>query len=354
MDSETVTPESLGLEAPAAPAAAPPAPAAAPTGVAPVAQPTTDTGSAPAVTEGVPAPTATTPAAEPVTEAPKFYEAIGPDGGPFQIPLGVKFPFKRGDETGQMSIEDITKSPMLYADYQAKMRERAERERQRDQQIERQRVEYEARLESATSMRPRLVVAAAQGGEAYAKELRHQEMMETDPDYRQRWEESEEYRIGQAVTQHDAGIERAARTESVTTRVRDYIGQACAKHPGLDPVKVERLYGMALRSGQADLSADAVDAIIAEETAQMTALTQPLRAELESLKSQFAGLTAQLQANQHNSQTSAAIDRAKGVTPGRPANGAPPAPSGARKPFNPMTDDPDAYLASWVAEGRRQ
>jgi len=337
-------------DTPAEPSA--PAPAAAPDGVAPAAQPTTDPGSAPAPTAGVPAATSE-PAPEPATTAPQFFEALGPDEQPFQIPLGTRFPWKRGDETGFATVEEIAKSPMFERDYRHKTQELGVRERvlaDREAEIERARLEYETRIEAARTNQRRLVEAATQGGEAYAKELRHQEMMENDPEYRERYEQSEEFRIHQRLSEHDAESDKAARTQSTTERVRSYIAEQCAKVPGLDPDAIEEAYGRALRRGHARLHADDLDQIIAKERTRVEGLTQPLRGEVEGLKQQVANLSAQLQASAHNAGVSAAIDRATGATPGRPANGAPPAPRGARKPFNPSTDNESEWLRNWNAE----
>lgn len=321
------------------------------------ATPVVDAGSAsdtpvPTTAEGA-APAGDAPAAEATPEPPKYFEAMV-EGKPFQIPLNAQFPWKRGDETGFHSLEEIQKSPMFERDYRVKTQQLAEQRRQYEQrsaEVERREIELQARVEAATNARRRLIEAQAKGGAEYERELRHQELMETDADYRERFEQSEEFRINQRLTQHDAERDRAVRTERTTERVRDYIREACAKAPGVDPAKIERLYGAALRSGHADLTADAVDALIAEEVHGINAITKPIKSEVEALQKQIAALQTQLQATEHNGRTAAAIDRAKGTQPGRPANGAPPAPRGAMKPFDPTKDDPDEYVKRWVREG---
>lgn len=350
MDDEPLLPDSAPTDAappapePSAAAGAPAAPAASAT---PPAVP--DTADAPPAGAEA-APTSALP-----PEPPPYFEAMV-DGKPFQIPRNAQFPWKRGDETGHYTLEQIQRSPFLLEDYGRKTRELAEQRRvveERDRVAARRDAELTARIESVRTDRQRLVEAAKQGGEAFQRELEHQQRLETDEDYRTRFEESEEFRISQRVAEYDAEQARTQATETVAGRVRSYIAEACAKHPGIDPARVEDRYSQALRTGGADLSADAVDAIVREEAAHVERLTVPLKGELDTLKQQVAALTAQLQASGHNAQTVAAIDRAKGSQAGRPANGAPPAPTRAIKPFNPVTDDADDWLRRWKAEGRQ-
>lgn len=326
---------------------APATPVATEMSAAPVAAPTT---SAPAASTA-PNNAAAAAAPAPVVE---YFEAMV-DGQPFQIPKSAQFPWKRGDESGFHTLAEITESPYLKADYTRKMQELGEQRRQvlaAEGQNERIRVEMEARREAANTARQRLIEAQAKGGEALERELRHQELMETDEEYRERFSQSEEYRIDQRMRTHDAEVDRVARTESAVTRARDYIGQACAKHPGLDPKHIEAVYSMALQTGRADLTEDAVDAIIAEEVRRGQQLNQPLQTELDGLKKQVAELTAQLSANGHNANTSAAIARATGSQPGKPANGNPPAPQRALKPFDPNGPLTEAqWKRAWLNEG---
>lgn len=318
------------------------------------AQLTPETTPTPAVEGAAPSPPAAAEGQPPApAEPPQFFEAIV-DGKPFQIPRSAQFPWKRGDESGLMALDEFVGTPMRLKDYTQKTQAVAEQQRRiaaREQELQRLEVEHKARIESAKSNRQRLVEAAAQGGEAFQRELEHQQRMETDEDYRQRYEESEEWRIHQALEQHDEATARAAHAETVLERTRAYIAEACARHPGVDPRRIERLYGQALTAGQADLTQRDVDALITEELRVMQSAANPLKGELDTVKQELAALKAQLGAAQHNERTSAAITRATGNAPGKPANGAPPAPA-ARKPFDPTTDNEADWIRNWLKEGQ--
>lgn len=327
-------------------------PAAAPVDVAttpaPVpATPVPTTGDTTAVAASDPAPASGTESS--AAAVAEYFEATV-DGKPFQIPKSAQFPWKRGEETGFHTLDQITKSPQLYEDYQRKTAEVAAQRRaiqEQESQIERTRVEMEARLESARTARQRLIEAQAKGGAELERELRHQELMETDEEYRERFQQSEEYRISERLSKHDADQDRLARTESATQRASDYIRHACEAAPGVDPEKVRRIYALALQTGHADLDQASVDRIIAEEKAGIDRTVQPLSTEMAALKKQVAELQAQLQANSHNARVTQAIDRATGAQPGKPANGNPPAPKAGLKPFNPATDNEADWLRQW-------
>lgn len=252
--------------------------------------------------------------------------------------------FKVGKDGQEVGLKDLLKSPLLMRDYTRKTMQLAEQRRE----MERRDVEVQARATRLADNRQRLMQAYAEGGDALEREMRHQELLEHDPDYRQRFDESEEFRVQQDVQSYEQKVQLQDHSRTVADNIRGYIAQACQQHPELDPSDIENAYRIALTSGEARLHADDVDAIIQHERQRLSRVTAPVSQELAALKAELATLRAQTQVQDHNAATAAAMGKTRTPAIGRPAAGAVPV-AAPLKPFNPDTDDPVEWKRRWRA-----
>lgn len=305
------------------------------------------------------APAALGTEAPPVVETPVIEEREVEgrvNGQPYKIkvPAGFEIPWKRGSEEGHASFDEVLKSPNFERDYQHKMQKLARDRQEWEAQRERDRVEYEARREQAADNRRRMLEAAAQGGEALERERRHQQLLETDPDYRKRWDESEEYRIRERLSAHDT--ERTVLEQNLTTAeaIRGYIAREAEKYPGVDPARVAMLYGQALQTGRFGerVHADDVDAILREEANVVERGRGTVMTELDQLKAELAAIKAEKSAEAHNAKVAAAVERTARPQAGqRPARGAVPGEAPFAK-FDPAKETEQEFRARWNARYR--
>lgn len=305
------------------------------------------------------APAALGTEAPPVVETPTLEEREiegRVNGQPYKIkvPTGFEIPWKRGSEEGHASFDEVLKSPNFERDYQHKMQALARDKREWEAQRERERVEVTARNEQAAENRRRMLEAAAQGGEALERERRHQRLLETDPDYRMRWDESEEYRIRERIGAYDA--ERVTQAQNLTTAeaIRGYIAREAEKYPGVDPERVAKLYRQALQAGDFGdrIHADDVDAVLLEEAALVERGRGTVMTELEQIRAELAALKAEKAAGAHNAKVAAAVERtAKPQAGQRPARGAVPGEAPFAK-FDPAKETEQEFRARWNARYR--
>jgi hypothetical protein len=272
------------------------------------------------------------------------------NGQPYvlKVPKGFALPWKRGEETGFAPLEEIEKSPNFERDYQHKMQALARQRREIEQAAEAREVEYRARLEQAAENRRRMLEAASKGGEALDRERRHQELLETDPDYRKRWDESEEYRIRERLEAHRADRAEQEETHAQAEAISAYIAREATKYPGVDADRVRALYGMALQAGRfTRMHADDIDALFRDEMALVERGRGTVMTEVESLKAKLAALEAERAAQAHNETVARTIERTGRAPAGqRPARGAVPS-TAPFKPYDPHTESEAEFQARY-------
>lgn len=348
--SPDVTPSVAAPAAAAAPvAAAAPTPTPAPA-VAPVAKTPTPAPSATPAAPAAPsastaastapsAPASSAPTAADVEAAIAMFEALQGDE---KVPLRADLKIPVGKDGRMMTLEQLTRSPLMEADYTRKTQRLADDRRA----MERDRAEMQARAELHKANIKRLNDARRQGGEALEREIRHQELLETDEDYRQRFEDSEEFRVQQKVAEFDGATRTTEEARHTAQNARDYIAEVCAQHPELDAGEVEDAYRAALMAGTADLRSSSVDRIIASQLQRHQRVTQPFTKKLEALETELAALRAEQSVGKGNAAVAAQIGKTKAGPVGRPAAGAVPVTPGIQ-PFRPGIDDHQEYLARW-------
>lgn len=335
MPDDLTTPDVTPVETPAA-AAVETTPSVETTATAtPAAVATTDTAGTTGESGGMPA-TPVTPAA--VQAAIEEIEAeLGEEKIKLRADATIALP--SGE---RVTLDELRRMGLRQADYTRKTMQAADERRA----TERQRVEIETRGQRLAEQRQRLIDAYAQGGEALERELRHQELLERDPDYRQRFEESEEYRVQQALHTWDEERGTETRAQSAADEARTYIRQQCQQYPELDPAEIEGLYAAALQAGRADLKPSSVDRLIQAERQRVSRVTAPVLTELNALKAKLAALEAERTVTEGNAAVSAAITRTRAPKVGTPAAGAVPITPGLQR-FDPEKDNPQDWLRQW-------
>jgi hypothetical protein len=261
------------------------------------------------------------------------------------IPVGFELPVKRGKEETFAPFEEIEKAPLLQRDYTLKTQGIAQQRRE----LEARAAELEARNEQAREDRTRYLKAMEQGGEVAKREIEHLQRLELDPDYRARYEESEEFRISRKMEEHHETVDSLEVEAKTADRIRSYIADESAKYPGIDPERVAQIYGMALSSGRLTrMHRDDVDEVIRGEVQLMQRGAAPVSGELETLKKEVARLSAALEAQAHNSKVVAAIDRTGKPPVGAPGRGAVPG-EAPFEPFNPDKESREQFQTRWNA-----
>jgi hypothetical protein len=262
--------------------------------------------------------------AEAAKAAQEFIEGRVGDA-PFQIPKNLQIPWKRGNETGFESIEDVQRRGMFERDYRIKTSEVATQRRQLEQQ---QRV-LTARIGAQEQWNTEQAEQAARAYATPEDQAQYEQFLDayrTNPQFKQMVDDAREARI--------MGAERAAIQELHTSEALQAEAQAVAsaiehigtKYPGVDPNLIRERYARALQLDELPLSEQAIEHLYKQEAQAASRYTAPLHSELEALKATVASLQSGQAAAAHNDKTRQSIERTKNPV-GAPAGGNAPAPA---------------------------
>jgi hypothetical protein len=247
---------------------------------------------------------------------------------PFKIPAGVQLPWKRGDEQGFVSIEEIRKAHMFERDYRVKTAQIAEQRRQMEvaQRVAAARLKAHEQWLEDQAERQAQAFADPEEQARYDAFLEH---YRSDPEFRRIVDDARAHRADQAANEVVVAYEQQEVLQAETQAVSAAIDRLGEKYPGVDPDVVRQRYAQALQLDQLPLSEEAIEFVYRQEAQHLNAiqsrLTAPLQSELETLKRTIADLQKQRDAEAHNAKTREKIDRT--VHPvGAPSGGAPPAP----------------------------
>lgn len=276
------------------------------------------------------------------------------NGQPYQLPKGVELPWKRGNETGFVSVEELQKRDMLERDYRLKTAALAEQKRSYEA-MQRQIAAEQARVKAREAY---LAEQEEQARQAFKDpgELQrwhdHLQRYQSDPHYRRAWDDSLRVRETEAeLSVYREAEEQQAVIDTATQLAAEVERIVTTEFPGVDVALVRERYAQALMAGQADMSEMAIRHFAKQEAAVAERVTQPLRSELDEMRKELAALKKErelaAQAAQHNATTSHALNRAAAPNVA-PAGGAPPAPP-ARKPREAYTADKrDEVHREWI------
>ena len=282
-----------------APMGAPVTPDVAPEAAAP----------APASTDS----TATTPegaAAEAAGATPEQVAEIEGrlNGEPYKLPANLELPWKRGNETGFASIEQIRKEHMLERDYRIRTSELAdqrralESERQSQQmELEKYRRQLEVERNYVQRENQRMMEALTHPDPAVReKQARHIEALQTDPQYREAYEKALKADAYEAVTQFETEYTQEQQVQSILSDIQETAQALAEKYPTVDVQRAVARYGQAVQEGRASLKVRDLEAVFQDEHSYLQRSVTPVMTELEALKAEIAALKQGTKATDHN------------------------------------------------------
>lgn len=283
--------------------------------------------------------------------AAEFLEAVGPDGKPFQIPLGVKIPIKRNGKTELVSIADAQKSTMMETDYRHKTA--AVAQDRRALAAEQARIKAERDQVAADRKQYEDAQLDPDKWEQYQEHLKQ---LQTNPAYRENWEAGRHAVLDRAELNAFREGEQQAVVQSAAESVLQTINTLASEYPGADVASVQAEYGQALQRGEAELTEQSLRTFFKAEAQRATRYAGPLQKQLEALQATVDSLTktreAETAATTHNDNTRRAIDRDRMGRFTAPSGGAAPdlTRDGPPKPFT--SHELAARKKAWVDKGR--
>lgn len=253
--------------------------------------------------------TATTPegaAAEAAGATPEQVAEIEGrlNGQPYKLPANLELPWKRGNETGFASIEQIRKEHMLERDYRMRTSELAEQRRgfeaekleiekhRRQMEVERQFVERENQrlMEALTHPDPTV----------REKHARHLDALQNDPAYREAYQKSLKADAYEAVQQFEQEHAQEQQVASILEDIQTTALRFAEEFPGVDLQRAVTRYGQAVAEGRAPLTEGALRAVFQDEHAYLQRSVTPFQSELDALKAEIAQLKSGTKATEHN------------------------------------------------------
>lgn len=280
---------------------------------------TSETPALPAAEPAAPAPPAEpAPADTPTAAEIEMIEAML-DDKPFKLPKNVRLPLKRGDKVEYEPLEQVQRERMLKRDYDARMAERAERDRQYAAERARFQVEQEALKKERDDF-----LAAHKDPEAYQRFVEHQQRYADDPEYRKTYDDAMAGRTDRAELELVREEREQAEVEREAQTVVGWIQDAATRFPGVDAKRVQGVYAMMLETGRAQGTPTEIEELFKREAAYIAA--SPAAQRLEKMQQQIDELTEKKAADAHNAITDHAVARAA-KPPTAPAGGGAPAPA---------------------------
>lgn len=275
------------------------------------------------------------PAAAPAPTAAQiqdFIDAQLGEGQTFQIPRGVRIPLKRGDTVEYRTIEELQTGGMLELDYRHKTadlgRSRRELEQQRDEH--RRMVARAQEREKWLTEREAEMRAAQQDPDRWAAWQEVQRQYAENPNFKKIFDDALETRLVKAENEIYRSRDEEAITRDAIATAKGWVVEIGREYPGVNPARVERLYGQALSLGQATLDPASVRAIYQSEADYLTEHQTPLQTALATLTAEVAALKGTTAAGKHNKATDHALRRAG--APPVATTSQPPGPGQAPKP----------------------
>lgn len=284
--------------------------------VAPVTEPVTET---PPVVEA--------PVVEaPVVDAPppdmEYFEAKFGDEI-IKIPKGAEIQIERKGENLWVPVETMRGSVMMEYDYNKKTSKLAEERREweareQSREAEAARVKaFEADLQDRES---RLYNAMGDPVEM-AQWEQHQQMLATNPVYKQAWQDSQDKRKTDAENAVYKDREIASVVQTGVEKAVGWLADAATQYPTVNPERIRVQYARDLADGRASLDPAYVEGLFKAEADYLAERLSPTEKRMAELEAKLAAIPPV-----SNAQTQHAVTRAKTppVAPvGQPASPVP-------------------------------
>jgi hypothetical protein len=307
--------------------------------VAPSPVDTSSDAAAPTDTHGAPTPADGAPPVVPAAPTVAEIEAML-DGQPMKLREDLMVPWKRGEETGTVSLREAINGYQREADYTRKMQAFSQERRQFEQtklEIEQTRRSIEAeRVAVEREMQRHLTALASPDESVRQKYERHLEMLAGDPEYRKTYERSLKYEAFEAREGLQSELAQQQYVQAVQADIADTVTRFTTEF-SLQPEQLDRVLSrfeiLVEREGEKALTEGTLKRLCQEEAAYAQTVSTPFKSELDALKAELAALKSGSQADAHNSRVRDTVSKAQtaraAATPagGRaPAIGTPSAP----------------------------
>jgi hypothetical protein len=246
----------------------------------------------------------------------------------------VRIPLDVAGRIEYMTLAELRSGGMRQADYTRKTMEAAEERRQvqeRERELRIAAATIEQQQKSIEHERQRLLKANEDPDE-YARYIRHVELLQSDPEYRENWERGQNAKVREAMDAASEAISTEEYQRSVIEDIENTAKEfaANAAFSGVRPEDALALYSARLQAGQAELKTGDLQKAFADLASERQSLVTPLQTQIETLTKTVNELTAQRAADAANAPRRAAIvgSRAPAVTrpSAQPNAGAPVAP----------------------------
>lgn len=270
-----------------------------------------------------------------------------------EIDPDVRIPITVAGQQQYMTLSEMRQNGMRQADYTRKTMETAELRRQYESQQRELRVAaatIEAQQKAVEQERQRLLKANEDPDE-YARYIRHVELLQADPDYRQNWERGQNALVREAQDAATSAIETEEAQASIMQDIEDTAREFSTEFNGVRMEDALALYSARLQAGQADLRTSDLRKAFVDLSKERESIVSPLQTQIEQLSRQVTELTAQRQADTANASRRAAIGASR-VAPvtrptAKPNAAAPVAPSApGRRRFQSLEEAGAAWARS--------
>jgi myosin heavy subunit len=247
------------------------------------------------------------------------------DGQPMKLREDLMVPWKRGEETGQVSLREAINGYQREADYTRKMQAFSQERRSFEQtklEIETTRRQIEAeRVAVEREMQRHLTALTSPDESVRARYERHLEMLSGDPDYRKTYEKALKAEAYEAREGLHSELSQQQYVQSVQADIADAVTRFTTEM-SLQPEQVDRVLSryelLVEREGEKALTERSLKRLFEEEASYAQTVSTPLKTELDALKAEIERLKSGSQADAHNARVRSTVTKAATATAAAP------------------------------------
>jgi myosin heavy subunit len=247
------------------------------------------------------------------------------DGQPMKLREDLMVPWKRGDETGQVSLREAINGYQREADYTRKMQAFSQERRSFEQtklEIETTRRQIEAeRVAVEREMQRHLTALTSPDESVRQRYERHLEMLSGDPDYRKTYEKALKAEAYEAREGLHSELSQQQYVQSVQADIADAVTRFTTEM-SLQPEQVDRVLSryelLVEREGEKALTERSLKRLFEEEASYAQTVSTPLKTELDALKAEIERLKSGSQADAHNARVRSTVTKAATATAAAP------------------------------------
>jgi myosin heavy subunit len=267
------------------------------------------------------------------------------DGAPMKLREDLQLPWKRGEETGTVSLREAINGYQREADYTRKMQAFSTERRSFEQtrlDVETTRRQIEAERTAVQREMQRHLEALTSGDETKLERYnRHLEMLAGDEDYRKTYERSLKAEAYEAREGLHSELSQQQYVQAVQADIADAVTRF-SQELSMQPEQVDRVLAryetLVQQQGQAALTERTLRRLFDEEASYAQTVSTPFKSELEALKAEIAALKSGSQADAHNTRVRTTVQKATTArAAATPGGGAPTIGAGTGAPQRPQS-----------------